>query len=135
MREREFTLEEAHAALRVARPAFLALREAQRQMRSARGELAELHARYGGNGRGYESQEQALRERLNELGTEARDRLAELRATGAEVKGLEQGLLDFPARIAGEQAYWCWRVGEPEIAWWHPRNSGFGGRRPIADLT
>ena len=52
-------------------------------------------------------------------------------AAGVEVKGVEQGLLDFPTVIAGQPAYWCWQAGEPEIAWWHPRDTGFSGRRPI----
>ena len=138
MPERVFTLEEARAALRVARPAFRALREAQRELGSVREQLDALRARSRGNGRGPEPRslprEQALRERLDELAGEARDRLAEVQATGAELKGLEQGLLDFPASIEGAPAYWCWRAGEPEIVWWHPRDAGFAGRRPISEL-
>jgi len=57
--------------------------------------------------------------------------LAAVFEAGAEVKGVEQGLLDFPATIAGQAAYWCWQAGEPEIAWWHPRDTGFAGRRRI----
>ena len=49
-----------------------------------------------------------------------------------EVKDAEQGLLDFPSTIDGVPAYWCWRVGEPDIEWWHERGAGFAGRRRIA---
>jgi hypothetical protein len=48
-----------------------------------------------------------------------------------EVKDAEQGLLDFPTTIEGVVAYWCWRVGEPDIEWWHPRDAGFAGRQRI----
>jgi len=58
--------------------------------------------------------------------------LAVIQSAGIEVKGFEEGLLDFPTHIEGAPAYWCWRTGEPEIAWWHPRDSGFADRRPIA---
>jgi hypothetical protein len=58
--------------------------------------------------------------------------LAAIHAAGIEVKGLEQGLLDFPADVEGVAAYWCWQAGEPEIEWWHPRKKGFAGRRPIS---
>ena len=58
--------------------------------------------------------------------------LATVLAGGIEVKSVEQGLLDFPAYIEGVDAYWCWQAGEPEIEWWHPRDSGFGGRRRVA---
>ena len=59
-----------------------------------------------------------------------RDLVAVL-AAGVEVKGVEQGLLDFPTTIAGQRAYWCWQAGEGEIEWWHPRDTGFAGRRRI----
>lgn len=52
---------------------------------------------------------------------------------GIEVKSLEDGLLDFPTTVEGEAAYWCWRAGEGAIDWWHPRDSGFAGRRRVED--
>jgi hypothetical protein len=52
-------------------------------------------------------------------------------AAGIEVKSIEDGLLDFPTTIDGTDAYWCWRTGEDEIEWWHPRSTGFAGRRRI----
>ena len=58
--------------------------------------------------------------------------LAAIFAGGIEVKSAEEGLLDFPTYIEDAPAYWCWRVGEPEIEWWHTRDAGFAGRRPIA---
>ena len=53
---------------------------------------------------------------------------------GIEIKGVEQGLLDFPTTIEGESAYWCWQSGEADIGWWHTRNAGFAGRRPLHDV-
>ena len=50
---------------------------------------------------------------------------------GLEVKDREHGLVDFPTLVDGAVAYWCWLAGEPEIAWWHPRDGGFAGRTPI----
>ena len=63
----------------------------------------------------------------------SRDDLAAIFAGGIEVKSVEDGLLDFPAYVEDVPAYWCWRVGEHEIQWWHPRDAGFAGRQPIAD--
>lgn len=56
-----------------------------------------------------------------------------LEACGIEVKGPLEGLIDFPTEIEGIAAYWCWQVGEPNIGWWHPQDTGFAGRRPIAE--
>jgi hypothetical protein len=47
------------------------------------------------------------------------------------VKSLQDGLLDFPTHVGETPAYWCWRVGEGEIEWWHTRDAGFAGRRRI----
>ena len=59
------------------------------------------------------------------------DDLAAVLTAGIEVKSVELGLLDFPSVVEGTPAYWCWRAGELALEWWHPRGSGFAGRRRI----
>lgn len=54
-------------------------------------------------------------------------------AAGVEIKSIEQGLIDFPAVVDGQDAYWCWQAGEDHLGWWHPRDTGFAGRRPILE--
>ncbi len=61
----------------------------------------------------------------------SRDDLAALTNAGIEVKSVESGLIDFPTHVDGVEAYWCWRAGEDEIEWWHPRDAGFAGRRCV----
>ena len=61
----------------------------------------------------------------------SRDDLAALTNAGIEVKSVESGLIDFPTHVDGVEAYWCWRAGEDEIEWWHPRDAGFAGRRRV----
>jgi hypothetical protein len=60
--------------------------------------------------------------------------LDELRFLGAEVKDLDEGLLDFRAKRGSEVVLLCWKVGEQRIGYWHDLRSGFAGRRPIAEL-
>lgn len=55
----------------------------------------------------------------------------ELSALGVECKGLEAGLVDFPAELDGEAIYYCWKLGEPSVQYWHGREAGFAGRQPI----
>ena len=50
---------------------------------------------------------------------------------GVQVKDLDEGLLDFPARRGQEEVLLCWKVGEPEIAFWHGLDEGFAGRKPL----
>ena len=56
----------------------------------------------------------------------------ELAALGVECKSLGIGLVDFPGEVDGVPAYLCWKLGEPAVAWWHPRDAGFAGRQPLA---
>src|SRR5271167_403485 len=60
-----------------------------------------------------------------------KDALAEIDATGVQVKDIEIGLLDFPCKVEGEILLLCWKLGEPTIAHWHSTNEGFTGRKPI----
>ena len=52
-------------------------------------------------------------------------------AAGAEIKSLEEGLLDFPSRREGELVLLCWKLGEEEIEYWHGIDEGFAGRKPL----
>jgi hypothetical protein len=57
----------------------------------------------------------------------------EIDACGGEFKGLDLGLVDFPAEIDGEIVLLCWQYGEKEIAYYHSRAAGFAGRKPLSD--
>jgi len=57
--------------------------------------------------------------------------VGEIEESGAQLKDVHLGLVDFPAEIDGEQVYLCWQFGEPEVAYWHRPSDGFAGRRPL----
>ena len=54
---------------------------------------------------------------------------AALKDLGVEVKGL--WLADFDS---GDGYYYCWQLGEDDIAHFHRYETGFAGRRPITLL-
>jgi len=60
-----------------------------------------------------------------------KDALAEIDATGVQVKDLEIGLLDFPCEVDGRIVLLCWKLGETGITHWHGVSEGFAGRKPI----
>ena len=60
-----------------------------------------------------------------------KDAIAEIDATGVQVKDLDIGLLDFPCRVSGEIILLCWKLGEKGITHWHGTDEGFAGRKPI----
>ena len=57
----------------------------------------------------------------------------ELERLGAEFKGVELGLVDFPTLRDGQLAYLCWQYGEDRIRFWHSVETGFAGRRLLDD--
>jgi hypothetical protein len=67
-------------------------------------------------------------ERLERELAHAVDELSEL---GVQVKDLDEGLVDFPARRGDEEVLLCWRLGEDEVGFWHSVEDGFAGRKPL----
>jgi hypothetical protein len=55
----------------------------------------------------------------------------EIEETGAQLKDVQLGLVDFPAEHDGQLVLLCWQLGEPEVAFWHGLDDGFAGRRPL----
>ena len=72
-----------------------------------------------------------LKQNLNSAITKFYESLEILESTGVVVKSLEQGLLDFPSKRFDEEVWLCWKHGETEIKFWHEKDSGFMGRKPI----
>ena len=62
--------------------------------------------------------------------TRLREFIDELEKLGVELKGPD-GLCDFPSMIEGRPVYLCWRLGEPQVSYWHELNTGFSGRQPL----
>jgi hypothetical protein len=62
---------------------------------------------------------------------EEHERLAQ---SGALLRDLQAGLVDFQALREGQMVFLCWRLGEEAIGYWHEIGSGFAGRRPICEF-
>ena len=71
------------------------------------------------------------KQKLNSEMTKFYQLIEDLEATGVSLKGIDQGLLDFPSRRFDEDVWLCWKDGETEIKFWHDMNSGFNGRKQI----
>lgn len=59
-----------------------------------------------------------------------RDFIEELEKLGVELKGPD-GLCDFPSIRDGREVCLCWRLGEPEVLFWHELHAGVAGRQPL----
>jgi len=71
------------------------------------------------------------KQKLNSEMTKFYQLIEDLESTGVSLKGLDQGLLDFPSKRFDEDVWLCWKDGETEIKFWHDVDSGFNGRKPI----
>ncbi len=71
------------------------------------------------------------KQKLNSAITKFYESVEILENTGVVVKSIEQGLLDFPSKRFNEEVWLCWKYGETEIKFWHEKDSGFLGRKPI----
>jgi len=57
--------------------------------------------------------------------------IQQLEETGVVIKSVDEGLLDFPSRRFEEEVWLCWKAGEDEIKFWHAKDEGFMGRKPL----
>ncbi len=73
----------------------------------------------------------SLKQKLNSAMIKFYESFETLENTGVIVKSIEQGLLDFPSKRFDEEVCLCWKYGETEIKFWHDKDSGFMGRKPV----
>jgi hypothetical protein len=71
------------------------------------------------------------KQELNTAITNFYKSIEDLEATGVSIKSIDQGLLDFPSLMFNEEIWLCWKEGETEIKFWHGKDEGFNGRKPI----
>ena len=72
-----------------------------------------------------------LRPALRPLIEDLERLVGEIEDCGGQFKGLDLGLVDFPAEVNGEIALLCWQFGEKEVSYWHALEGGFAGRQPL----
>jgi hypothetical protein len=117
-----YTLDEANALLPFLAPALVELRERYEEAVRIRSLVGAAAASNGwSNDRGSWSRTLA---RVDEL-------IERLDGWNVLLRDVSTGLVDFPTVMNGQDAYLCWRLGEPEVAFWHPATEGFSGRLPL----
>ncbi|MDH3610328.1 MAG: DUF2203 domain-containing protein [Nitrosopumilus sp.] len=72
-----------------------------------------------------------LKQQLNTAITQFYIASEDLEKTGVVIKSIDQGLLDFPSKRFEEDVWLCWKYGETEIKFWHEKDTGFTGRKPV----
>jgi hypothetical protein len=75
----------------------------------------------------------ASRARRDTSAAALKEALEKIEKTGALVKDLDTGLIDFLSMYRGREVCLCWKLGEDSIQFWHGTDEGFRGRKPIDD--
>jgi hypothetical protein len=130
MADRLFTLEEARALLPTVRQLLTEIQAAKGEVDTKGAALARLMALTGGNGH-LESDLARARDDVEYAAGDLQDRIAELEDVGVELKGIDEGLCDFPSLREDHVVYLCFRLGENDIEYWHELDTGFSGRQPL----
>lgn len=129
---RIFTLEEANAAVAELRSIVERMVQHRRNLTAAQVRQAELVARIAGNGGDMvPSDLHDLAETIQREADAISDCAEKIDEAGAQVKSLEEGLLDFPAKRGDEVVLLCWKLGEDEIRFWHGTDEGFSARKRL----
>lgn len=120
-----FTVEEANQALQVIRPLMTQILEIRKTILARQPEMWPVIEKAVGNGGNKAASLVATDfDRLEDL-------VGKIQATGALIKDVNSGLVDFLALRDGREVYLCWRYDEGEIRYWHDIDAGFAGRTPI----
>src|SRR5258706_11732391 len=133
MSDRTFTLDEAQTLLPILESLLKQAINGKKLIEDVDAELQETAHRVFLNGgmmlnvvhlaRRKADREKAIRR--------VKDALAEIDATGVQVKDLNIGLLDFPCKVEGEILLLCWKLGEVTITHWHGTGEGLAGPEAV----
>lgn len=120
-----FTLQQANEALDLIRPWMDEVQSIRQKILQQQPETWSAIEKSVGNG-GNRALSRLVQdfERLDVL-------VHQILETGAQIKDINSGLLDFSALKEGREVYLCWQYGEGEIAYWHEVDAGYAGRQPI----
>jgi hypothetical protein len=135
MSDRTFTLDEAQSLLPILESLLRTAIDGKKLIEAVDNEFQELaHRVFLSGGLLLNIAKVARRKAEREKTIQAvKDAVAEIDATGVQVKDLDIGLLDFPCEVDGRILLLCWKLGEKGITHWHMPSEGFAGRKPIDD--
>jgi hypothetical protein len=133
-RPRTFTVLEANAALPLVRAIAADLVRVAREVSDRSERLSVL---LGGRRppQGGDPYADELAQVASELGRDRqrlREYADELIELGLEPRSAIEGLVHFPTVVDGRVVHLCWKLGEPEVLFWHEVDGNFDNRRPLA---
>jgi len=138
MKTKLFTVEEANKLIPQIRRILAALRthrEREEQLEKAKAieELSWLQPDGSVSSKAQGELSRLEEDRQKEIAV-LQQSLEEMARTGAQMKDLDEGLVDFFSSRGEQIICLCWKEGEERIGYWHDLESGFAGRRSLDKL-
>ena len=131
-----FDIDAANRALEEVAPLLATLADQRAELIRLRDRTLAAHASATGGGPDLEPEEaQRIRLRMQGIVDQMAAAVAQIDALGITLRDIERGLIDFPALASGRQVWLCWELGEEKVEFWHELETGFGSRRPLAELA
>jgi hypothetical protein len=130
---RHFTVAEANAMIPELTHLLEEMRVHGQQLAAVQQRSAQVSQKLRGNGHHNPSEDAMVAQLSQGLREDLQEGITRLTGWGIELKDLDDGLVDFPALREGRTVYLCWKLGEPEVAFWHEISTGFAGRQPLDD--
>jgi hypothetical protein len=127
--KRYFSIEQANLVISVIRPVIARILEIRQDILDKQPEVWPVVSKTAGNG-GSKAASLIVQEfaRLDEL-------VNQVQASGAILKDINLGLVDFLSIDKDREIFLCWQYGEEDLAFWHEIEAGFNGRQPISSLN
>ena len=127
--KRYFNIEEASLAISIIRPLIAQILEIRQNFLDKQPEVWPVVSKTAGNG-GSKAASLIVQDfaRLDEL-------VHQVQSTGAILKDINLGLVDFLSISNGREIFLCWQYGEPDLAFWHEIEAGYIGRQPLSSLN
>jgi hypothetical protein len=128
---RLFSFDEASELLPRLQEVVSEMQEKKRALDRLQEQIGALTGRASGDGHLLARDLSAKRAQADAVSKEMNALLAEITEMGCELKGIDEGLIDFPHERDGRVIYLCWKLGEERIEWWHDVDAGFAGRQAL----
>ena len=130
---RFYDIDAANARLEELRPLLEELKRDRDAIAETQAEL--LRFRETNGNRDHAAELEQREGKIRDLVGSMERAVARIDAWDVTLRDIETGLIDFPALAAGRPIWLCWRFGEGAVEWWHEQNTGFSGRKRLAELN
>jgi len=131
---RFYAIDEANSALPEVERILTALRDQREELIALRDRVVEATPDDGEPSPGAAEQIRLVRLGMQGLIDQMQAGVARLVEMDITLRDISTGLIDFPALVAGRPIWLCWRLGEADVASWHPHDEGYDSRRPLSEL-